>query len=127
MGITDGTKKLESKLDLLATAASLLPTGGLSVGFGGYVGSSRLEPSITSTSDSPCGGRVWKKQEHHILDFNQSGDERRSNIGFGQETFRASEFEHEQAQMTFVGWMAGANIPSLAAMKQTQMLAHTLA
>ncbi|GJV33873.1 E3 ubiquitin protein ligase listerin [Tanacetum coccineum] len=35
-------------------AASLLPAGGLSVGFGGYVGSSRLDPSTTSTSaDSP--------------------------------------------------------------------------
>ncbi|PWA65835.1 Armadillo-like helical [Artemisia annua] len=37
-------------------AASLVPTGGIAVGFGGYVGSSRLEPSTTttsSTSDSP--------------------------------------------------------------------------
>lgn len=39
----------------------------------------------------------------------------------------ASEFEHEQAQMTSVDRMAGANIPSLAAMEQTRMLAHTLA
>ncbi|KAJ9567703.1 hypothetical protein OSB04_003669 [Centaurea solstitialis] len=39
----------------------------------------------------------------------------------------ASEFEHEQAQMTSVDRMAGANIPSLAAMQQTRMLAHTLA
>lgn len=39
----------------------------------------------------------------------------------------ASEFEHEQAQMTSVDRLAGANIPSLAAMQQTRMLAHTLA
>ncbi|KAL9998864.1 putative tetratricopeptide-like helical domain superfamily [Helianthus debilis subsp. tardiflorus] len=39
----------------------------------------------------------------------------------------ASEFEHEQRQMTSVDRMAGTNIPSLAAMEQTRMLAHTLA
>ncbi|KAL7600285.1 peroxisome biogenesis protein 5 [Lactuca sativa] len=39
----------------------------------------------------------------------------------------ASEFQHEQTQMTSVDRMAGANIPSLAAMEQTRMLAHTLA
>lgn len=39
----------------------------------------------------------------------------------------ASEFEHEQTQMTSVDRMAAANIPSLAAMEQTRMLAHTLA
>lgn len=37
----------------------------------------------------------------------------------------ASEFEHEQTQMTSMA--GGANIPSLAAMEQTRMLAHTLA
>ncbi|XP_071692976.1 peroxisome biogenesis protein 5-like isoform X2 [Rutidosis leptorrhynchoides] len=39
----------------------------------------------------------------------------------------ASEFEHEQTQITSVDRMAGSNIPSLAAMEQTRMLAHTLA
>ncbi|KAK3013345.1 hypothetical protein RJ639_008338 [Escallonia herrerae] len=39
----------------------------------------------------------------------------------------ASEFEHEQSQITTIDQMRGANIPSLAAMEQTRMLAHTLA
>jgi peroxin-5 len=39
----------------------------------------------------------------------------------------ASEFEHEQSQITTLDHMRGANIPSLAAMEQTRMLAHTLA
>ncbi|PHU04101.1 Peroxisome biogenesis protein 5 [Capsicum chinense] len=39
----------------------------------------------------------------------------------------ASEFEHEQSQLGMIGQMRGANIPNLAAMEQTRMLAHTLA
>ncbi|KAL7610549.1 hypothetical protein Lser_V15G11880 [Lactuca serriola] len=39
----------------------------------------------------------------------------------------AFKFQHEQTQMMSVDRMAGANIPSLAAMEQTRMLAHTLA
>ncbi|KAM7492831.1 hypothetical protein LguiA_035752 [Lonicera macranthoides] len=39
----------------------------------------------------------------------------------------ASEFDHEQSQITTLDQMRGANIPSLAAMEQTRMLAHTLA
>ncbi|CAI9259296.1 unnamed protein product [Lactuca saligna] len=39
----------------------------------------------------------------------------------------AFKFQHEQMQMMSVDRMAGANIPSLAAMEQTRMLAHTLA
>nr|GMC69972.1 peroxisome biogenesis protein 5 [Ipomoea batatas] len=39
----------------------------------------------------------------------------------------ASEFEHEQSQLGMIDQMRGANIPSLAAMEQTRMLAHTLA
>ncbi|CAH9107749.1 unnamed protein product [Cuscuta epithymum] len=39
----------------------------------------------------------------------------------------ASEFEHEQSQLRMTDQMRGANIPSLAAMEQTRMLAHTLA
>ncbi|KAL8033243.1 hypothetical protein ABFX02_13G149600 [Erythranthe guttata] len=39
----------------------------------------------------------------------------------------ASEFEHEQSQLVSVDQMRGSNIPSLAAMEQTRMLAHTLA
>ncbi|KAL7590663.1 hypothetical protein Lser_V15G40569 [Lactuca serriola] len=39
----------------------------------------------------------------------------------------AFKFQHEQTQMMSVDRMAGANIPSLAAMEQTCMLAHTLA
>ncbi|KAF9587326.1 hypothetical protein IFM89_001316 [Coptis chinensis] len=38
-----------------------------------------------------------------------------------------SEFEQEQMQMTSIGQMRGANLPSSAAMEQTRMLAHTLA
>lgn len=33
-------------------AASLLPSGAAAVGFGGYVGSSRLESTLASTPDS---------------------------------------------------------------------------
>ncbi|KAJ8534391.1 hypothetical protein K7X08_016119 [Anisodus acutangulus] len=39
----------------------------------------------------------------------------------------ASEFEHEQSQLGMIGHMRGTNIPNLAAMEQTRMLAHTLA
>ncbi|XP_019185113.1 PREDICTED: peroxisome biogenesis protein 5 [Ipomoea nil] len=39
----------------------------------------------------------------------------------------ASEFEHEHSQLGMIDQMRGANIPSLAAMEQTRMLAHTLA
>ncbi|KAK4344471.1 hypothetical protein RND71_034647 [Anisodus tanguticus] len=39
----------------------------------------------------------------------------------------ASEFEHEQSQLGMIGQMRGTNIPNLAAMEQTRMLAHTLA
>ncbi|KAI5674604.1 hypothetical protein M9H77_14968 [Catharanthus roseus] len=39
----------------------------------------------------------------------------------------ASEFEHEQSQLVSMGQMGVANVPSLAAMEQTRMLAHTLA
>ncbi|PIA58280.1 hypothetical protein AQUCO_00500307v1 [Aquilegia coerulea] len=39
----------------------------------------------------------------------------------------ASEFEQEQSQMTSMGLSRGVNIPNLAAMEQTRMLAHTLA
>ncbi|XP_052207831.1 peroxisome biogenesis protein 5 isoform X2 [Diospyros lotus] len=39
----------------------------------------------------------------------------------------ASEFEHEQSQIASMNQMGGANIPNLAAMEQTRMLAHTLA
>ncbi|KAL6999002.1 Peroxisomal membrane signal receptor PTS1 [Sarracenia purpurea var. burkii] len=39
----------------------------------------------------------------------------------------ASEFEQEQSQISSVYQMSGANIPNLAAMEQTRMLAHTLA
>lgn len=39
----------------------------------------------------------------------------------------ASEFEHEQSQLATIDQMRGSNIPNLAAMEQTRMLAHTLA
>ncbi|KAL8469526.1 hypothetical protein ACS0TY_032392 [Phlomoides rotata] len=39
----------------------------------------------------------------------------------------ASEFEHEQSQLATIDHMRGSNIPNLAAMEQTRMLAHTLA
>ncbi|KAL3643229.1 Peroxisomal membrane signal receptor PTS1 [Castilleja foliolosa] len=39
----------------------------------------------------------------------------------------ASEFEHEQSQLASFDQMRSSNIPNLAAMEQTRMLAHTLA
>lgn len=39
----------------------------------------------------------------------------------------ASEFEQEQSQMTSMGHIRGANLPNIAAMEHTRMLAHTLA
>ncbi|KAL8520864.1 hypothetical protein ACS0TY_011426 [Phlomoides rotata] len=39
----------------------------------------------------------------------------------------ASEFEHEQSQLATIDQRRGSNIPNLAAMEQTRMLAHTLA
>ncbi|PIN04354.1 TPR repeat-containing protein [Handroanthus impetiginosus] len=39
----------------------------------------------------------------------------------------ASEFEHEQSQLASIDQLRGSNIPNLAAMEQTRMLAHTLA
>lgn len=34
----------------ISMASSLVPTGGPIVGFGGYLGSSKIEPSVSSTS-----------------------------------------------------------------------------
>ncbi|KAL8147024.1 hypothetical protein AgCh_004658 [Apium graveolens] len=39
----------------------------------------------------------------------------------------ASEFENEQSQIASFGQVRGASVPSLAAMEQTRVLAHTLA
>ncbi|KAL0353430.1 UNVERIFIED_CONTAM: Peroxisome biogenesis protein 5 [Sesamum angustifolium] len=39
----------------------------------------------------------------------------------------ASEFEHEQSQLASIDQMRGSNMPNLAAMEQTRLLAHTLA
>lgn len=39
----------------------------------------------------------------------------------------ASEFEQEQSQLARIGQVRGANMPNIAAMEQSRMLAHTLA
>lgn len=43
--------------DFFSLAASLLPTSTATVGFGGYLGSSRVDSSLTSEDAIPC--LVW--------------------------------------------------------------------
>ncbi|KAL3617409.1 hypothetical protein CASFOL_037730 [Castilleja foliolosa] len=59
-------KSPESLNTPLAAAASLLPPGSTVVGFGGYVGGSRVDCSLTSTSDAPPSMDIDVEVSQHL-------------------------------------------------------------